>query len=747
MSSLHDEAGGSIEASSASELPRNRRQVYNVRSAKASGSNSRRPDQVFDLIKQCKEDSLPGGRNFVRSVNVDSSLSCVLASDAQLKNLVRFCTRQGAFCVMGIDSTFNLGKFYVTVTTYTYSHLENISRGTSPTFFGPIFVHTERTFEAYHYFFSTLLKLEPKLTSIRAIGTDGERAITKAIEALFPQDIVLLRCYLHMKENIRRKLIDLLLPECIREEILRDIFGTQQGSVYVKGIVDSEDVGDFDHRLLLLKAKWDELELSVHPQSEPDFHTWILRNEASVMKDSMIASVRQRAGLGCPPAKYTTNRNESMNRGAKDHANYCRSSWVQLNNNMFDLVTDQLKEVERAVYGMGEYTFKTNYKKLMLPSQVWFMKTPEQRQQHLCKVFETHSIPFQTRNESESTSTSSTVLSVHPERSGITTLPADMLTSMWKKAERLLKDPNGICDAPGMINSKCVASETGGKPHVVTLNKQGLPICDDSCLGWKSQKICSHVLAAAEVMGSLERFLQSYKGSNNYTAVVSHGLSKSVGSKPGKTKRKGPANVRKVAIESYIDPLQSLQSSGIFDNANVTHDHTYALPGGSTVDGGGCARTSVGDIPRSTERILAHCIVSSTVGSSSTSTPGGGNVRGIHARNHHTGTPSGTLGGESHASRGSIVDSSHTRIPVGGGNGASSHTHTPGSNTVGCRSHTCNMLSGTVGGSSCAPSVSSVGGGGVHSISGSSFRTHSPSGSATHAHAQDTSSGSHHCCH
>ena len=56
------------------------------------------------------------------------------------------------------------------------------------------------------------------------------------------------------------------------------------------------------------------------------------------------------------------------------------------------------------------------------------------------------------------------------------------------------------------------------------------------------------------------------------------------------------------------------------------------------------------------------------------------------------------------------------------------------------------MLSGTVGGSSCAPSVSSdVGGGGVHGISGSSFRTHSPSGSmvgATRAHAQDTSSGS-----
>lgn len=59
----------------------------------------------------------------------------------------------------------------------------------------------------------TLLKLEPKLASIRAMGTDGEQALTKAIQALFPQDIVLLRCYLHMKDNIRRKLTDLLFPE------------------------------------------------------------------------------------------------------------------------------------------------------------------------------------------------------------------------------------------------------------------------------------------------------------------------------------------------------------------------------------------------------------------------------------------------------------------------------------------------------------------------------------------------------
>ena len=66
VSLLHEEAGGSLEAQSASELPRNRRQVYNARQVSSCGSG--KVDPCFDLIKQCKEDSLPGGRKFVRCV-------------------------------------------------------------------------------------------------------------------------------------------------------------------------------------------------------------------------------------------------------------------------------------------------------------------------------------------------------------------------------------------------------------------------------------------------------------------------------------------------------------------------------------------------------------------------------------------------------------------------------------------------------------------------------------------------------
>ena len=381
--------GGSTEAQSASELPRNRRQVYNIRqhssSSSITDSGSSRSDPIFQLIKHCKEDMLPHGRKFVRSVSIDPSPSCILASESQLKDLKRFCTDPAESCVLGVDTTFDLGNFYVTITTYRYLHVENKCSGNPPVFFGPTYVHTDKTYEAFYHFFSTLLKLQPSLNDLVAIGTDGDPAMEKAIRAVFPDKLIHLRCFIHMKDS---KLTELLLPQSTREDIIKDIFGVQQETTYVQGILDAEDCADFDGRLASLQKKWEELEKAAHPHQQPRFYDWILRYEADVMKSCMIAPVRTSVGLGCPPAKYTTNGNECLNNIAQAHADYRRCSWTEFNNNMYDLVTMQSKEVEKAVYGMGEYKFRFEYDFLQIDSTRWFLKTGEQRQKHLKAVFD-----------------------------------------------------------------------------------------------------------------------------------------------------------------------------------------------------------------------------------------------------------------------------------------------------------------------------------------------------------------------
>jgi len=65
-----------------------------------------------------------------------------------------------------------------------------------------------------------------------------------------------------------------------------------------------------------------------------------------------------------PPEHYTTNWNVSMKMVAHEYVNYSPSSLVQLANNMYELIINQMKEAEKVIYGMSEFRFRTKYKHL-----------------------------------------------------------------------------------------------------------------------------------------------------------------------------------------------------------------------------------------------------------------------------------------------------------------------------------------------------------------------------------------------
>lgn len=133
----------------------------------------------------------------------------------------------------------------------------------------------------------------------------------------------------------------------------------------------------------------------------------------------MISSVRESAGLGSPPSIYTTNRNESMN----NVVNNCQSNWV---SNMYDLIENQSKEVEKAVYGMGEYQFKAACKSLEVDSSKWFMMLSEQHQKHLRKVLLMQSTQFKESTPSTSGINQSKRLSIPPKHTGIISLSSEL---------------------------------------------------------------------------------------------------------------------------------------------------------------------------------------------------------------------------------------------------------------------------------------------------------------------------------
>ena len=60
VATLHEEAGGMTNAKSASELPRNRRQVYNSHHKVATSIGISKADPIFELVQQYKVDRWQG---------------------------------------------------------------------------------------------------------------------------------------------------------------------------------------------------------------------------------------------------------------------------------------------------------------------------------------------------------------------------------------------------------------------------------------------------------------------------------------------------------------------------------------------------------------------------------------------------------------------------------------------------------------------------------------------------------------
>ena len=115
--------------------------------------------------------------------------------------------------------------------------------------FGPVFIHRDSNYEAYNYFFSTIKaslcssdiinKFELNLNCDILIGSDEEKALTKAIDSVFPSSIRFL-CTKHLKDGTsayHQKEVG--VPQKDRTEICKAIFGEE-------GIVNADDSISFD---------------------------------------------------------------------------------------------------------------------------------------------------------------------------------------------------------------------------------------------------------------------------------------------------------------------------------------------------------------------------------------------------------------------------------------------------------------------------------------------------------------------
>lgn len=112
-----------------------------------------------------------------------------------------FLTQSDDFGILTVDTTYNLGQFYVTPTTYPHLMLEDISTRKHPAILGPVLVHQRMNFASFNYFANTLVGFNKKLRNVRAFGTDGQESMIEAFSHSFPL-ATQLRCFIHFKNNV-----------------------------------------------------------------------------------------------------------------------------------------------------------------------------------------------------------------------------------------------------------------------------------------------------------------------------------------------------------------------------------------------------------------------------------------------------------------------------------------------------------------------------------------------------------------
>ena len=135
----------------------------------------------------------------------------------------------------------------------------------------------------------------------------------------------------------------------------------------MKGLVDYNSDEEFEREFLRLVEIWKEM-----PKGE-DFINYMKKHKKQLIKQFMLASTRERCGLGSPPKDYNQNANEAINsmiKRAKGPNKLSMREAVQL---MQQEVSGQDEKVKPAIIGKGKLIFWDYY---FIYYRLWASKIP-----------------------------------------------------------------------------------------------------------------------------------------------------------------------------------------------------------------------------------------------------------------------------------------------------------------------------------------------------------------------------------
>jgi len=236
----------------AADAPRNSRSVRDKKHQQSQKARLQRQthhrlnfaDEILQVLAMAQDDS------FVRCVQISGNrVPCiVLYRDRQLREIKAFCFDSSRGSVWSFDKTFNLGPMYVTVSTYTNQALNRGSTGSSPVFFGPMFIHGHSDTDTFNIFFGRLAsKLQDLDFRQLRLGLEDEYAMRKSLAFCF-RGAALLACTRHLKQNSESCGGDLAgLSASLKQRFVNAVFGDT-------GLTSCADVAEFECAVDRLRA-------------------------------------------------------------------------------------------------------------------------------------------------------------------------------------------------------------------------------------------------------------------------------------------------------------------------------------------------------------------------------------------------------------------------------------------------------------------------------------------------------------
>ena len=263
----------------------------------------------------------------------------ILYLKEQLDEIKMFCSSDATHPgVLGVDRTFNLGLCYVTILCYQQNNLFRKTTQNHPVMLGPVFLHWDGLYPTYHAFFSHLRsQIDDSINGIEVggrnllVGSDEEKALTKAIQQSFPSSHHIL-CRHHIEENIKRHIRRKVGANDKQiKAVMSDIFGDN-------GLLAADDEYEFSLVTFELEEKY--------RSCMPNFLLYFKKLNSTLLEYVFLPSKKNKS----IPITWKNNSCESMNHILNLTCYWKVQKIPNLVEKIYKIVQLQYADVRRALW-------------------------------------------------------------------------------------------------------------------------------------------------------------------------------------------------------------------------------------------------------------------------------------------------------------------------------------------------------------------------------------------------------------